>query len=446
LTAVTAIAIKAEGLGKRYRIGTAAERHDSLRSAIMHGLAAPARNFARLRRMARGGGNGGADELWALRDVSFDVRQAEVLGIIGRNGAGKSTLLKVLSRITDPTTGRARIRGRVGSLLEVGTGFHPELTGRENVFLNGSILGMDRSTIERRFDEIVEFSGVERFIDTPVKRYSSGMYLRLAFAVAAHLEPEVLIIDEVLAVGDAEFQKKCLGKMSEVAGHGRTVLFVSHNLGAVNKLCSRALLLREGHLVRDGAPREVTREYLTFGLEGDAQLAWTGDEAPGDHRSRLRSVVVRQSDASPATHVDMRRPFAIEVTYDAYEPFRELNIHVLLHDEMGDTVFHSTHMLGGEQLLAAPPGRHCSICRFPGHALNAGQYWISVYGDVPGNYWTWRVDRALSFEVDMTVPEMSRYLPGTYRGSIAPTLVAWERSQVAVAAELPPNTPRRNCM
>jgi lipopolysaccharide transport system ATP-binding protein len=403
------------------------------------------RNFRRLRRLDRFDAAATPDEVWALRDVSFDVRHGEVVGIVGRNGAGKSTLLKVLSRITDPTSGRARVRGRIGSLLEVGTGFHPDLTGRENVFLNGSILGMDQAQIERKFDEIVEFSGVSRFIDTPVKRYSSGMYLRLAFAVAAHLEPEVLIVDEVLAVGDAEFQRKCMGKMSEVAGHGRTVLFVSHNLGAVNKLCSRALLLRDGRLVREGDPRAVTREYLTYGLEGQAQLAWSGDEAPGDHLCRLRGVAVTQ-DGAPSTHVDMRRPFAIDVTYDAYEPFRELNVQILLHDELGDTVFHSTHMLGGEALLQAPPGRHVTTCHFPGHALNAGQYWVSVYGDVPGHYWTWRVDRALSFEVDMTVPEMSRYLPGTYRGAIAPTSVSWSRTQVAGPAELPANTPRQNCM
>jgi lipopolysaccharide transport system ATP-binding protein len=233
--------------------------------------------------------------------------------------------------------------------------------------------------------------------------------------------------------------------MTEVAGHGRTVLFVSHNLGAVNKLCSRALLLRDGRVVREGDPRAVTREYLTYGLEAQAQLAWDGDEAPGDHRCRLRGVAVRQGDA-PATHVDMRRPFAIAVTYDVYEPFRELNVQLLLHDELGDSVFHSTLMLGGEALLAAPQGRHVTTCRFHGHALNAGQYWVSVYGDVPGNYWTWRVDRVLSFEVDMTVPEMSRYLPGTYRGAIAPTSVSWARALVAGPEALPPNTPRRNCM
>ena len=256
-------AIRTEGLGKRYRIGHAAERHDSLVTALLHVISAPVRNLRRLRRLSTFAEGADTDVIWALRDVSFDLRHGEVLGVVGRNGAGKSTLLKILSRITEPTTGYAAVNGRVGSLLEVGTGFHPELTGRENVFLNGSILGMDRAYIERKFDEIVEFSGVERFIDTPVKRYSSGMYLRLAFAVAAHLEPEVLVVDEVLAVGDAAFQKKCLGKMSDVAGEGRTVVFVSHNLAALQALCSRAIWLDGGEMKADADPAEVVDSYLS---------------------------------------------------------------------------------------------------------------------------------------------------------------------------------------
>jgi lipopolysaccharide transport system ATP-binding protein len=241
------IAIRVEGLGKRYRIGAAAERHRDLRDAVTAAVKAPFRNLARLRSLSRFGEDGEEENtVWALKDVSFEVKQGEVLGIIGRNGAGKSTLLKVLSRITEPTTGRVQLHGRVGALLEVGTGFHPELTGRENVYLNGSILGMDKKYIDRKFDEIVEFSGVEKFIDTPVKRYSSGMYLRLAFSVAAHLEPEILVVDEVLAVGDAAFQKKCLGKMGDVATEGRTVLFVSHNMAAIQRLCTRGLVLQSG--------------------------------------------------------------------------------------------------------------------------------------------------------------------------------------------------------
>src|SRR5438309_3568650 len=248
------VAIRVENLSKQYKIGVR-NRHDTLRDLLMGGLksmfsrngAAPARN----------------DTFWALRDISLEIKQGEVAGIIGRNGAGKSTLLKILSRITEPTEGEAKIHGRVASLLEVGTGFHAELTGRENIYLNGSILGMKRAEIDRKFDEIVDFSGIEGFIDTPVKHYSSGMYVRLAFAVAAHLEPEILIIDEVLAVGDAAFQKKCLAKMGEVANQGRTVLFVSHNMAAIQGFCSKCCLLSSGQVVAEGSPRSVVEQYLS---------------------------------------------------------------------------------------------------------------------------------------------------------------------------------------
>src|SRR5690242_16150588 len=249
--------ITSEGIGKAYRIGLQDTKQD-LRETIMTALRTP---LKRLRKFNEDWTDGD-DTFWALQDVNFDVTEGEVVGIIGRNGAGKSTLLKVLSRITEPTHGFAEIHGRVASLLEVGTGFHPELTGRENTYLNGAILGMKRNEIERKFDEIVAFSEVEQFIDTPVKRYSSGMYLRLAFAVAAHLEPEILLVDEVLAVGDAEFQKKCLGKMGDVAREGRTVLFVSHNMSAVQALCPRSILLRKGGVAVDGPTPEVLREYL----------------------------------------------------------------------------------------------------------------------------------------------------------------------------------------
>lgn len=251
------LVLRVEALGKSYRIGER-EPYKALRDVLTDAIRSPLR-LARGRRRAR---SATIDRIWALSEVSFDVRRGEVLGLIGRNGAGKSTLLKVLARITDPTTGQVTLSGRVGSLLEVGTGFHPELTGRENIFLNGTILGMRRAEITRRFDEIVDFSGVERFLDTPVKRYSSGMQVRLAFAVAAHLEPEILLVDEVLAVGDAEFQEKCLGKMRDVTQAGRTVVFVSHNLAAVRTLCSRALLLDQGRLVFDGRADEAVDRYL----------------------------------------------------------------------------------------------------------------------------------------------------------------------------------------
>jgi lipopolysaccharide transport system ATP-binding protein len=256
------IAVRVQDLSKRYRIGRARRRHDTLRDALVTGLRAP------VDRLRRGGSSCGSsrgrfeDTIWALKDVTFQVQRGEVLGIIGRNGAGKTTLLKILSRITEPTKGRAEIHGRVGSLLEVGTGFHPELTGRENVYLNGAILGMRKAEIDRKFDEIVDFAEIEQFLDTPVKRYSSGMYVRLAFAVAAHLEPEILVVDEVLAVGDVEFQKKCMGRMGKVAQGGRTVLFVSHNMAAIQDLCNRSLLLQDGTLGLVGGVREVIGQYL----------------------------------------------------------------------------------------------------------------------------------------------------------------------------------------
>ncbi|MEQ1885612.1 MAG: ABC transporter ATP-binding protein [Bryobacteraceae bacterium] len=255
------IAIRVEGLGKQYRIGKVA-RYETLRDKLSEGIAAP---FRKVGSLLRGGGGESRDSelFWALKDVSFEVPRGSVLGVIGRNGAGKSTLLKLLSRITEPTVGRAEIHGRVGSLLEVGTGFHPELTGRDNIFLNGAILGMKKTEIARKFDEIVAFAEVEKFIDTAVKHYSSGMYMRLAFAVAAHLEPEILIVDEVLAVGDAAFQKKCLGKMDDVAKHGRTVLFVSHNMTAVESLCSKCVLLSQGSVQMIGDTREVVYRHLS---------------------------------------------------------------------------------------------------------------------------------------------------------------------------------------
>jgi lipopolysaccharide transport system ATP-binding protein len=262
--------ITVEHLSKLFHLTQLQQRHNTLRDALMDGLTAPKRWFSR-----KQPATGEPDELlWALRDISFELKQGDVIGIIGRNGAGKSTLLKILSRITEPTEGRAVIHGRVGSLLEVGTGFHPELSGRENIYLNGAILGMHRTEIERKFDEIVAFAEIERFLDTPVKRYSSGMYVRLAFAVAAHLEPEVLVVDEVLAVGDAAFQKKCLGKMGDVAQQGRTVLFVSHNMNAVQRLCPRAILLERGRLLADGPSEEIITRYWSSGVAAAAPDEW----------------------------------------------------------------------------------------------------------------------------------------------------------------------------
>jgi lipopolysaccharide transport system ATP-binding protein len=287
--------------------------------------------------------NGAAElneTIWALKDVSFEVKQGEVVGIIGRNGAGKSTLLKILSRITEPTKGLAEIHGRVGSLLEVGTGFHSELTGRENIYLNGAILGMKRAEINRKFDEIVAFAEVEKFVDTPVKHYSSGMYLRLAFAVAAHLEPEILIIDEVLAVGDARFQKKCLNKMQDVGQAGRTVLFVSHNMPAISRLCERAMLLDEGIILADGLAHEVVSVYLKSENDATAERKWPDlNKAPGSDVVRLRAVRVRIKDGQIANVVDIRQPVRLEMEYEVLKPDHVLMPNFNLFNEDNIWVF-----------------------------------------------------------------------------------------------------------
>ncbi len=297
--------IKAENLSKLYYLGGA--RHDSLRDAVM--------SFVKKPRLSKE-----KNELWALRDVSFALEEGETLGIIGNNGAGKSTLLKILSRITKPTGGTAELHGRVGSLLEVGTGFHNELTGKENIFLNGAILGMQRSEIEKRFDEIVAFSEVEKFLDTPVKHYSSGMYMRLAFAVAAHLEPEILIVDEVLAVGDVSFQKKCLNKMKDVSQSGRTVIFVSHDMSAISRICSRAIALNRGEVVLEGNAAEVVREYLHSNIGISAERDFSVDSnAPASELVRLKRVrVVNEAGETCGSH-DIRRPIGLEATYEALQ-------------------------------------------------------------------------------------------------------------------------------
>jgi len=328
------LVIRAEHVSKRYRIGQR-EPYKALRDVLSSGVGAALR-LGRRRPRAE------AERIWALRDVSFDVRRGEVLGLIGANGAGKSTLLKILSRITDPTDGRVVLSGRVGSLLEVGTGFHPELTGRENIYLNGTILGMRRTEINRRFDDIVEFSGMARFLDTPVKRYSSGMQVRLAFAVAAHLQPEILLVDEVLAVGDAEFQQKCLGKMKDVTREGRTVVFVSHRLPAVRSLCTRALVLDKGRLVFEGEPEEAVHRYLGHGGDRSAAvvdqaalaLRLVRAEVYGDAAAlRCDRVAVLDESGMPATSFRSSEEITIAVDYTVVRPVPSLRIVVTLTDE-----------------------------------------------------------------------------------------------------------------
>jgi homopolymeric O-antigen transport system ATP-binding protein len=300
------IAIRAEGISKRYRIGATQGigRYRSLREDISEFASPRKRQRERAQR-----------DFWALNDISFEIHAGETVGIIGRNGAGKSTMLKILARITPPTAGRGETHGRVGSLLEVGTGFHPELTGRENIMLAGAIMGMSRAEVQKRFDNIVEFADLAKFLETPVKRYSTGMYMRLAFSVAAHLEPEILLVDEVLAVGDASFQKKCLGRMEELSGTGRTVLFVSHSMPSVLRLCPRVMLLDGGHVAADGNGSQVAEEYMGRG-GGAAEREWfDADTAPGDERIRLMAVRVVNERSEPVPELDIREPVIVEVEY-----------------------------------------------------------------------------------------------------------------------------------
>jgi lipopolysaccharide transport system ATP-binding protein len=305
------IVIRVEGLSKQYRIGAQREPYLTLRDSIAQWSARLVGALSGRRREEPDG-----TLFWALRDVSFEVKHGEVLGIIGPNGAGKSTLLKILSRITEPTAGRVEIHGRVGSLLEVGTGFHAELTGRENIYLNGAILGMRKAEIDRKFDAIVAFADLGRFIDTPVKRYSSGMYVRLAFAVAAHLEPEILVVDEVLAVGDAEFQRKCLGKMQDVASTGRTVLFVSHNMGSIQRLCSRGILLNAGVITMNGSVEKAVSEYLALGMSRLGERVWSDlATAPGNDVVRLLGMRCRNARGEVCSQFDVRDPVALEIEY-----------------------------------------------------------------------------------------------------------------------------------
>jgi len=335
------IAIRVENLSKRYRIGLKEEMPDTLIGAMKSWFKSPLANYRQLRKLSHFSENGhdSNDIIWALKGVSFEVKQGEVVGIIGRNGAGKSTLLKILSRITEPSSGRATINGRVCSLLEVGTGFHPELTGRENVYLNGTILGMSKAEIDHKFDEIVAFSEVEKFIDTPVKRYSSGMQVRLAFAVAAHLEPEILLIDEVLAVGDASFQKKSLGKMSDVAKAGRTVLFVSHNMAAVQRLCESAILLTQGQIQACGAAAQITEQYLQVNLA--TSLCWKR-ESPPTAEIYFQRIYLTEATGKEIEFVTATTSLRLAMEFVVKRKYRDLQLSVTIVDSYGDRLFTSS--------------------------------------------------------------------------------------------------------
>jgi lipopolysaccharide transport system ATP-binding protein len=425
------IAIKVEGLSKQYRlgeIGTGTISHDLNRWwAKLRGKEDP---FARLGEVNDRTAKGKSDYVWSLRDVDFEVKKGEVMGIVGRNGAGKSTLLKILSKVTAPTTGKIKVNGRIASLLEVGTGFHPELTGRENIFLNGAILGMTKAEIRSKFDEIVDFSGVERYIDTPVKRYSSGMYVRLAFAVSAFLEPEILIVDEVLAVGDAEFQKKCLGRMEDVSRNdGRTILFVSHNMAAVSNLCSSSIFMRNGMLQSMGRTDHIIEEYISYGkfnsgqvLEADIQYSKKSSQAYFNSISLLSKGEITSS-------VDIKNDVVVELEYTVTEDGAQVYPSVHLLDNMGTVILatfngQSANTLTDEYFgKPLKKGRYTSRLIIPGNFLNEKTYSINAFlvpldaNDVA------TVEEALSFTVTDT-GEMRKEYGGDWWGLIRPRL-AW---------------------
>lgn len=376
------LAISAQGLSKQYKLGAATVRHNTLRDQVMHGLTALVRWRA---------GWGAEDHaFWALRDVSFEVKHGEVLGIVGHNGAGKSTLLKILSRITQPTSGTADLYGRVSSLLEVGTGFHSELTGRENIYLNAAMLGMRRQEVQRKFDEIVAFSGVEQFIDTPVKRYSSGMYVRLAFAVAAHLEPEILIVDEVLAVGDASFQQKCLGKMEEVSRSGRTVLIVSHNMTVIEGLCERAILLEKGRVARIGATQEVVQGYADAIRESAGTAIEARHDRVGLGEIRLTKIELLDSERHPVTAAITGREIVIRMHYRcaAGKEFRNCHLSISVNGRKGQDMFIlSTDVVDPMPLTLQEEGYVDFV--IPELPLTGGAYFFQSYIESNGHAQDW---------------------------------------------------------
>jgi lipopolysaccharide transport system ATP-binding protein len=404
-----AIAIRCKGLGKRYRIG---ERrgYKSLRETIETSAKAIFQ-----RRNNGPADREGIDHIWAVRGLDLEIRQGEMLGIIGRNGSGKSTLLKLLSRITKPTEGVAEIHGRVGTLLEVNAGFHPELTGRENIFLNGAVLGMKKVEIQRKFDEIVEFSGCERMLDTAVKHYSSGMYVRLAFAVAAHLETEILFVDEVLAVGDASFQKKCLGKIDDVAHQGRTILFVSHNMLAVQSLCTRAICLHQGKVVLEGPPNSVTSQYLQETLPALTQVVYEDiNTAPGDDIVRLHRTNVRPTGALGEDQITVRTPFVVEFEYWKLSSEAQFCITAEVMNEHGINLF-TTFKLGEP---AAPQGLMRTTFYVPGDILNNGTYRITLIAYLNDDVEFQRWEDAIAFEVHDVPSEMRGLYHGEWPGAV----------------------------
>jgi lipopolysaccharide transport system ATP-binding protein len=430
------IAVEVKGLSKRYRIGVKKERHKKLLPALVDVVKSPLKNYREYRSLYDFRDinpdniyEESPDIIWPLKNISFSVREGEVVGIIGRNGAGKSTLLKILSKITPPTTGEVRLRGRISSLLEVGTGFHNELTGRENVYLNGTILGMRKREVDRKFDQIVEFSGVEKFLDTPVKRYSNGMRVRLAFAVSAHLEPEILVVDEVLAVGDAEFQRKCLDKMQDVGKEGRTVLFVSHNMNAITRLCGRAILLEGGRIASDGPAHDVVSQYLSHGAGLLAQREWPDlDTAPGSDAVRMWGIRVRTEDGQVRRWIDIHKRVALEMEYEVLKGDPELLTFYQIFNDEGVKICTTVDQNSAWYKRPRPPGRYISRAWIPGDLLNEGLVYITpAIRDMRTKMMHFRMREAIGFQVINTLdsdPDQPDAV-GSLGGVIRPAF-AWE--------------------
>ena len=413
------IVIKAENISKQYRlgqVGTGTISHDLNR--FWHKIRGKEDPYLKIGETNDRATKGDSDYVWSLRDINFEIQQGDAVGIIGRNGAGKSTLLKLLSRVTKPTTGNIYTKGRIASLLEVGTGFHPEMTGRENIFLNGAILGMTRKEITRKFDEIVDFSGVERYIDTPVKRYSSGMYVRLAFAVAAHLESEILIVDEVLAVGDAEFQKKCLGKMGDVSkGEGRTVLFVSHNMAAVETLCTKGITLKQGFIQEIGSPERLIKNYLANSISNNRRLEFNSiNDAIGNEFVKITYASIdNTSSENPSDVIDVTSNFQIVFEVLNLSQYDELSIGYDLKNTRGDVIFGSASLLNFEKNKKTRVA-----CEVPKNFLNDDTYQIMLYVHTTAMSLLFIQDELLTFEIKDKQRE-NGYL-GKINGYIRPNL------------------------
>lgn len=424
------ISISVENVSKQYRLGTIGNRtlYEDLNRwwAKIRNRPDPLAKFGEVDH-----GNRTDGLIWALKDVSFTVEEGQVLGVIGRNGAGKSTLLKIMSKVTAPTSGQIKLNGRIASLLEVGTGFHPELTGRENIFLNGAILGMARHEIAAKFDEIVAFAEVDKFVDTPVKRYSSGMYVRLAFAVAAHLEPEIMVVDEVLAVGDAAFQRKCLGKMSDTASQGRTVLFVSHNMAAINRLCGRAILLDRGGLVADGLAPEITAKYLAGAAEESGIRKWDSKDAPGTDELRLLEISILDEQSISKSVFEVSEDIYIKLTYRVGEPNLRFRC-TLNFVTQGIFAFSSVEP---SEILRQKTGVYTSVLKVPANLLTESEYTlnVSIFTSSGAKKHFVNLREGISFQVydSMTKPSARGDYSQNMAGVVRPML-SWETDQVPI--------------